>query len=281
MGLHADRPPGRRLLEGKQVPAAVPFPHLVSRPALSDADYRALADAFPSLQKLAGPPPYPNNIPVRIGAVTMLEAPSFPAIWREFVAHHVSGDFWAATARVFGDSIRALHPDLEARIGRPVDQWRTGRRKSHHGVDVLLDCQLVINTPVTQVTTVLGPHIDAPNKIVSGLYYFRPDDDPTLGGDLDLYRWRAPPRFHKQFAPHDAIERVATVPYAPNTHLAFVNSPLSVHGVSDRAVTDRPRFYVNFVAEMPFAIFEMPRATGWRPSAGDREAPRVKAPGDP
>ncbi|MGE0723090.1 MAG: hypothetical protein AB7O45_01880 [Alphaproteobacteria bacterium] len=263
----------RGLLADGPAVAASPFPHVVCRPALPEGDYRRLAEAFPPMARIAGPPPHPNNEAFRVGAATLLASRKLPAVWRDFVAHHVSPAFWSDIVRVLGDAIRVLHPTVEARIGRPLDQWRVGCRRRDQGTDVLLDCQLVVNTPVTAETTVRGAHIDTPDKIVSGLYYFRPDDDATPGGDLDLYRWRGPPRFYELFAPHDAVERVATVPYAANCFLAFVNAPVSVHGVSRRAVSDRPRFYVNFIAELPFDLFQVPQVPGWRPAPDDREAP--------
>ncbi len=262
----------RTLLAGTGIVAAEPFPHVVRRPAVDPDHYAALAESFPPMARIAGPPPHPNNTAFRVSAATLLRAPKLPGLWRDFVAHHVSGDFWADIVRVLGPAIRAAHPRLEARVGRPLEAWRAGCRKRDQGADVLLDCQLVVNTPVTEATTVRGPHIDTPDKLFSGLFYFRPADDPTPGGDLDLYRWDGEPRFRELFAVADGLRLVATVPYAANSFLGFVNGPAAVHGVSPRAVTDRPRFYVNLVAECPFAIFHAPQLPGWQPGPEHHDA---------
>jgi len=46
------------------------------------------------------------------------------------------------------------------------------------------------------------------------------------------------------------------VPYAANTLAAFVNSARAAHGVTPRAPSPLPRRYVNFIAEVPFPLFE-------------------------
>jgi hypothetical protein len=53
------------------------------------------------------------------------------------------------------------------------------RNTSHVGVrfkesdEVLLDCQIAINTPVRKRSTVRGAHVDQPDEIYAGLLYFR------------------------------------------------------------------------------------------------------------
>lgn len=252
--------------------ASEPFPHVIRRPAIDRDRYAALAEAFPAVERIAGPPPHPNNAAFRVSAATLLRSAKLPAVWRAFVAHHVGPAFWADIVRTMGSAMRAVHPGLEGRIGRPLQDWRSGCRRRDQGCDVLLDCQLVVNTAVTEVTTVRGPHVDTPDKLFSGLFYFRPDDDPTPGGDLDLYRWTADPQFRELFAAADRIERVASVSYAANCFLGFVNGPQAVHGVSPRGLTDRPRFYVNLIAECVAPIFALPQVPGWVPGPQHRDA---------
>lgn len=252
--------------------ASDPFPHAIRRPAIDPSHYAALAAAFPAIERIAGPPPHPNNTAFRVSAATLLRSAKLPPVWRDFVAHHVSPAFWADIVRTLGPAMRAVHPRLEGRVGRPLEAWRVGCRKRDHGCDVLLDCQLVVNTAVTESSTVRGPHIDTPDKIFSGLFYFRPDDDATAGGDLDLYRCTHEPQYRELFAVVDRIARVATVAYAGNCFLGFVNGPRAVHGVSPRAVTSRPRFYVNLIAECPFPIFAVPQVPGWVPGPDHGDA---------
>jgi hypothetical protein len=120
-----------------------------------------------------------------------------------------------------------------------------------------------MNTPVTKRSSVKTPHVDKYDKIFSALFYMRAHDDRTTGGDLDLYRWRRAPRFLKHRVLPDDVEHMKTIAYAPNTYVAFVNSPQSVHGVSPRDVTTVPRRYINFIAEVPVRAFEPRQANLW------------------
>ena len=241
-----------------------PFAHLLLAGALPAADYRTLDEQFPPLAVIAAGTPAPgSNEAVRLSATHALERPDLSAAWRRFFELHTSHDYWQDVVRVFGASLRAAFPTLEATIGRPFEEWRVARRGVAMEADVRLDCQFVMNTPVTRRSSVKTPHVDKYDKIFSALFYMRPPDDPTAGGDLDLYRWRRDPRFVKHRVLSSDVEHVRTIPYAANTYVAFVNSPRSVHGVSPRNVTDVPRRYVNFIAEVPVRAFEPTQASAW------------------
>jgi len=60
---------------------------------------------------------------------------------------------------------------------------------------------------------------------------------------------------------HRDVDLVKTVSYRANSYVCFVNSPQAVHGVSPRDLTDVPRRYINFIAELPIKAFE-PRQLG-------------------
>jgi hypothetical protein len=117
--------------------------------------------------------------------------------------------------------------------------------------DVMMDVQFGVNSPVRSPGTVRGPHVDKPEKLFAGLLYFRDPLDDAEGGDLDLYRARGR-RLHfdgRRDLRDRMVERVETVRYAPNTLVAWVNTARSLHGVTPRVRSTRPRRYVNFIAE--------------------------------
>lgn len=78
----------------------------------------------------------------------------------------------------------------------------------------------------------LGPHTDSTAKLVSLLFYLAPDDaHPELGTSLYLPKDRG---FFCPGGPHHPFElfdRIATVPYRPNSLMAFAKSERSFHGV--------------------------------------------------
>jgi hypothetical protein len=242
-----------------------PFPHLTRVSALPAMEYDLLAEQFPPLAAIIGHGPPPgSNVAVRVSAVDALARADLPPAWRRFFEHHTSGDHWLEVVRIFGDHLRAAHPTLEARAGRRFHDWRVARRGTGEAADVRLDCQFVMNTPVARRSSVKTPHVDKYDKIFSALFYMRDATDRTAGGDLDLYRWRRTPRFVRHRAIPRDVERVKTIGYAANTYVAFVNSPWSVHGVSPRDVTEMPRRYVNFVAEVPARAFAPTQANAWQ-----------------
>jgi hypothetical protein len=78
----------------------------------------------------------------------------------------------------------------------------------------------------------LGPHTDSPAKLVSLLFYLAPDTEhPELGTSFYVPKDRT---FFCPGGPHHPFElfdRVATLPYAPNSLLAFPKTERCFHGV--------------------------------------------------
>jgi hypothetical protein len=185
-------------------------------------------------------------------------------IWREFFEYHTSADYWRDVVRLFGAHFRRAFPDLEEKIGRRYEDWRVVPRGFAGDADLRLDCQFVMNTPVTEISSVKTAHVDLCDKIFSALFYFRAAGDQTPGGDFDIYRWRRSPRFIKHRTLDRDVEKVKTVRYEPNAYACFLNSEQAVHGVSPRGITDVPRRYINFIAELPIKAFRPKQLSRWQ-----------------
>jgi hypothetical protein len=235
------------------------FPILVKPDALSPAYYDALDRSFPPLEKVVGGTPVEGNKRVRLEAEYSLADPGIPEVWRAFIDHHVSQTFFLEFCRLFGDGVRKTHPHLEESFGKPLEEFSVGLRRAekdecaaNRKYDIVLDLQFGWNSPPSVPgTTVRGPHLDSPIKLFTGLLYFKDSDDDSEGGDLELQRLRRG-RYPRPKAARIAPEEVETyrvVPYAANTLVFFVNSPLAIHGVTPRSVTHRPRRFLNFVGE--------------------------------
>lgn len=234
-----------------------PYAHYVRTEAVPGDVYDELAADFPSLEMiLNGRSNYGNNEAVRMTVKQVLGDRRISPIWREFFEYHTSANYWRHVVRLMADRFRAEFPNLEERVGRRLEDWRVTPRGFGGDADIRLDCQFVMNTPVTAKTSVKTPHVDLCDKIFSALFYFRDPADTTSGGDLDVYRWRHAPRFIKHRSLDRDVQLVKTVPYAANTYLFFLNSAKAVHGVSPREVTPIPRRYINFIAELPMKAFE-------------------------
>lgn len=247
------------MLEGvsKDEVLTQPYAHHARRNAVPAEIYQQMEAEFPSLETiLNGRTEAGSNVAVRLTVKQVLNDRRFSPLWREFFEYHTSGTYWRDVTRLFGDHLRREFPGLEERVGRPIEDWRVVPRGFAGDADIRLDCQFVMNTPVTEVTSVKTPHVDLCDKIFSALFYFRDPQDQASGGDFDIYRWRREPRFIKHRSMDRDVELVKTLTYAANSYACFVNSPLAVHGVSPRGITELPRRYINFIAELPFKAFE-------------------------
>jgi hypothetical protein len=234
-----------------------PYAHYTRTEVVPAALYQELAADFPTLAVIVNErADIGSNEAVRMTVKQVLSDRRISPLWREFFEYHTSPDYWRDVTRLFADHFRREFPGLEERIGRAYEDWRVVPRGYAGDADVRLDCQFVMNTPVTRKSSVKTAHIDLCDKIFSALFYMRDPRDQSQGGDLDIYDWRREPRFVKHRALNRDVEVVKTVPYRANSYLCFVNSPQAVHGVSPRDTTDVPRRYINFIAELPVKAFE-------------------------
>ena len=253
-----------------------PYHHLTTTEALAPDLYERLAARFPdvpaivrgfgneeSIGRLAG-----NNLLIHVNGIHALagDLPIDPA-WRDFMAFHFSQAFYGQIVRHLGDGVRATYPDIEERLGKPLEELTVQpRRGPDAGADLLVNVQFAINTPVTQASQVRALHVDDPKKLFAGLFYMRAPEDDSVGGDLELCRWRERPQFQSPYVPghqvvnthiHDhQAEPADTVEYRANNLVFFVNSPYSVHGVTERQPTRHLRRYINFIVEARRPLYD-------------------------
>ena len=107
--------------------------------------------------------------------------------------------------------------------------WIKGGRELAESIDVSADGLLVQDHTGYEI----GPHTDAPHRLVSTLFYC-PEDDSTaeLGTSIyvpnsDEVETKISPKHHGRHL----FDKVYTAPYIPNSLFGFVVSPNSFHGV--------------------------------------------------
>lgn len=236
-----------------------PCAHVCIPRSMPDAVYARLAATFPPLERFQPGAASLDNRVLRIPAHQVIAGPDFSAEWKAFMAYHTSQAFWQAFLQVFADDIRRLHPQLERRIGKPLEEWTAVRRSEGLKGDVYLDALLVVNTPVKSLSNVKGPHIDHRKKLWTGLLYMREDGDRTPGGNLELFRLPPGVRFDRHSVARNEVEITCTVPYASNLFAGFVNCPQALHAPEPRPETPHVRRYVDFVIELEKPVFETPQ----------------------
>jgi hypothetical protein len=232
---------------------ADPFPYVTVADCLPAGLYETLSAGMPTPRFGQG---VPSNM---LSLASPFEPPlagRLSAPWQAFVEHHISPDFFASVLRVMGPSIRQAYPGLEERLGKPLDQAAVSWRGAADDADIQLDVQFAFNSPVRETSSVRGPHVDKPRRLISGLLYMpQPGDD--AGGELMLYRFAGTPKLRGVMAdPEDVIE-VERVPYEANRLIVFLNGPNSVHGVMPRRVTDTVRRYVNLFVDVRDPLFQI------------------------
>jgi hypothetical protein len=239
--------------------AREPFPHVVIDDALEPALYRELERTMPPAETILRGRAAGNNMPYRHSAEHLLRDGEPPA-WQEFARRHTSQRFFGEVVALFGETIRSLHPQLERRSGKRLEELRTSIRFVEPFADAALDCQVTWGSPVVEATRCHRVHVDRQVALYAGLLYFRRSDDDAHGGDLELYRFRpgAARAFDDgRFVDDALVERVKTIPYAANRLVFFIHSADALHGVSVRSVTPHPRLHVNFLAEFREQFWEL------------------------
>ncbi len=239
-----------------------PFPHVVVENALDDETCRRLVRELPPLEVLTQGRPLGSNVRHDYNAVNVMRDPRLSPIWKQVIGEFVSPLFFDRFLAVFGTSVAREYPTFGRRFGDPANIRVGIRNLDHHPhVDVLLDAQIGINTPVVdRASAVRGPHLDHPTKLFAGLLYLRLDEDDSTGGDLELYSQSAPGRFDRDF--HIGRDRVAVerrVPYRRNTLVLFLNTPRTLHGVTPRSVTPHPRVFINLVGVLRQPLYRVRR----------------------
>ena len=231
-----------------------PFPHFVAK--LEDDLYQQLDDEWPGNYEYfsAMKQKEDQNILKQYPARKALFEHVLTPLWKAFMEYTTSGHFFQEVVKTFSPHIQGMYPITQL----PLE---TGIR----GLDdkpFILDSQLAINTPVSRRSSVRGPHIDDPRELFAGLLYM-PPEGYNSGGDLELYKWKGKRKFagrknmeKKNECPRNAVEKVKTIEYKPNTMFFFVNSLNSIHGVSRRDATNQYRRYVNILAETEKPLFE-------------------------
>lgn len=238
-----------------------PFPMFIIENAFPEPLHKELLLALPPLGELEKGISYPSNHRLNYSATNLAFNPRFPKVWKDFFQSHLNQPFLDNVLSLFSESILKEYPDFETRF-RPLGELKAGIRPvdEKSDADVLLDCQLALNTPVSvNGTTVRAPHIDSPRKLFVGLFYLRLDEDDSQGGDLEIYRPRQKDLVLDQTrtASFADMELACRVPYKSNTLVLFLNTPVSFHGVSPRSRTPYHRLFVNILAEMRQDLFTL------------------------
>lgn len=242
----------------KATPSAIavdPFPHIVIKDALSPEDYAELEATFPPLEVVAGystAQEIPSNRRYSMPAWPLLLRDDLHEPWKRFLRQSASCEFLAQVFTLFSGHWDSRIAD---RMNDAVASSHVGllHRDSHRSGRILLDARVEVNSPVTGgPSSARGVHLDTPNRLYSGLLYFRAEDDDAVGGELELYAWADAPADNIDVfeLPDHLVRKVAAIPYSANQLVLFPQGIHALHGVGIRHPTRHIRRYVFITAEL-------------------------------
>lgn len=221
-----------------------PYPWLHTEACLSDELYGRLEYSRPDMSWITKET-YGNKRYDK-GALEILHS-NVPLIWKEFTHFHTSKEFWLEWCAKLGHIARFHYPWLEWAFRKRLEDLDVGIR-GQTDKDIYLDCQLSVNTPTKEQSLVIGPHIDNPQELYGSLLYMRPKEDNSEGGNFRILDAGRPKIFNKREVANSHVWSEKS--YERNTYVGFLNTPYSVHGVTERKPSEQPRLMVNISIEM-------------------------------
>ena len=228
-----------------------PFPHVIIDNALPENIYTELEKSIPN-DLISQSDIQLNNFRTNIFP-DQLKNDLKHKIWYDFLAYHNSIDFYEEFISIFKHEINKLYPNLineQKKKFIKKDSIKTMRNKDSAKIqkgETLFTSIYGCNTPVKIPTSVIQPHLDHYNKFYFGLYYLRPDEDKSEGGDLEIYKWKdSYSNFKKKniiFTEkwtnmYEHVNPVKKVEYKKNSVIFGINTIDSLHGVTVRQKTD-------------------------------------------
>ena len=216
---------------------AEPYPHFYLRDVFPEPYYRSMLGNLPE-----------SSVYQNLYAVTDLKLDHFrhrdqrdmSEGWTELLPAEIKS-FWADFSQWF------LGPELAAAV---LDKFAEPLRQRFFG-GLFPDTSVEAHFIRHRAGYFLGPHSDLYSKLVVLLLYLAPDQSSTHLG-TSIYRPKDPGFTcpNSTHYPFEDFIRVETVPYIPNSLLAFERSDWSFHGVepiSDQDVSTGNRDLIQYV----------------------------------
>ncbi len=234
-----------------------PYPYFIIDNALPEDLYKKLNDSFPAYEKIIeknrGINDYKENTAYRYDAANALGDIEISDTWKNFIKYHTSYEFTSELYDIFLESIKQIYKVDKDKL---PNKNNTGVRFRDNAF-FNTDCQFVINTPTSGDTSVIEPHLDNPKEFYAALFYMRDKEDTSTGGSLTTHKFIGEPSFYgKARVREEKVNLIEEIEYKENRLAVFLNSPLSIHGVTKRSKTDFYRKYMNIIGEFNNELFD-------------------------
>ncbi len=225
-----------------------PFPHIIIKNPLDKSFYQKLQNEFPEDSLFCNEKEMKENARYNIRNTDLNE--KITKTWSDFIEYHSSDIFFDQIINIFSDSIATLFPDFLKNYKDNL--YQHGNSKSDflaNKINLCTDTEIAINSPLTKnISTVRSPHLDSPQKLYAGLFYMRNKFDESHGGDLKIYCFKNKNKikYYGNDVPIKNLIEYSTVKYEENVLILLLNTPDSIHGVTERTPTQYSRRFVYF-----------------------------------
>ena len=224
-----------------------PFPHIIIKNPLNSSYYEQLDKEFPKIQLFLQNKEYYENHRYNIFNE---DSKNVSDLWGNFLNLHSSKSFGDNLITLFSDHLKNLYPKFLKDYNENKFIFGSSHKDfKSNKISLCMSADLAINTPLTKIiNTVRSPHLDNTKKIITGLFYMRDPNDNSTGGDLEIYKFKNNNKI-KYFGnaiPKKYVDVVSTVPYEDNIMISFINTPYSIHGVTDRSPSKYARRFSYF-----------------------------------
>jgi len=245
-----------------------PYPHIIIDNVFNEKIYEELEKDFQNIliNEFKKKTEFSEeNTRVQLAASEILNNRILESkIWKDFIEYHCSKDFFLNFFKIFEKEIHDFLPDVYKKIEENKNKnsfievrgdfhkSRNKLIKKNSKSDFVLDCQPSITTPnISGQKSVRGPHVDSPYKLYAALFYLRDPKDNLQGGDIILYKPKKNAQFNKKtdVINQNDLEQKKLFKYGKNNLVMHLNTPNTIHGVSERANGNYRRNLVNIIAE--------------------------------
>jgi len=236
-----------------------PYPFVFIDSFLKTETYKEITEKFPTLKTFENYGDIKgNNIQIRVAFNNFSQ--ELDLFWKEFGSYFLNSDFFYNFCEFYEDDIKYLYPKIYHVIKKKNFKIGIQGIDNFEKCDVLLDFQIGINTPVKEVTSVRGPHLDNKKTIYTALCYLKDSDDNTNSGHFTIYQLK---RFKllglgsSRSVSLSDVKDYKEIKYKSNRVASFLNTKKSIHGVTQRELTSKVRKFFAFNALFKEDLFKI------------------------
>ncbi len=237
-----------------------PYPFALIDNFLKDDIYQKIKDRFPSLSQFEKKGDIKgNNIQIRI-AYSDFSSIVDP-FWKEFGSYFLNENFFYNYCEFYENDIKQWYPKFYQRLKKKDFKIGIYNLDNFENCDVLLDFHIGINTPVTKMTSVRGPHLDNKKSLYTSLCYLKDNDDDTDSGHFTVYDLKSYKLLSLGLGRSvnlSDVKNYKEIKYKSNRVATFLNTKKSIHGVTQREVTNKVRKFFAFNAVYKEDLYKIP-----------------------